>query len=485
METGIQTMARTAKEAGVPRDQLERFLKYKYVPLKWQMKLHALARECDKPDGPIKLGAGGARGPGKSRGVFAQLTLDDCQRVKGLKCLFLRQTGRAAQESFGDLILASLTGKVDYEYSEHKGLLKFPRTNSRILLGGFKDEKDIDSYIGIEYDVIAVEEVNQLTQKKVDMLEGSLRTSKPNWRPRLYTSFNPGGIGHQFVKKTFVNPYRRKEELKTRFIPSTYKDNPYLNKEYIDYLEGLEGALGKAWREGNFDTFEGQFFQEWDYKIHTCQPFKIPVEWRRFIGYDHGRAAPACCKWYALDHDGRVWVYRELYVTEEWEADRIALEIRRLSQYRDDYGQWQPEQIAYKVADSSIFSQHGHGETIAEVFARNGVSFIPSSKDRVAGWDLMHSYLRWDNHTLPKIIYFNTCLDSIRTIPDLIHDERIPEDLDTRGEDHGADTDRYFLQTLRAKKTQIPLTGVEKKVMEIKKKDEGGQYGGFNPSIYE
>jgi len=462
MENPTQILVKEAYKQGVPRDQLENFLKRKYVPLAWQLKFHALARECDKPDGPVKLGVGGSRGPGKSHGVFAQMVLDDCQRVPGLKGLFLRQTGKAAQESFNDLILKIIVGKIDYDYNASQGVLKF-YNNSRVILGGFRDEKDIDNYIGIEYDFIAIEELNQLTELKVDQLLGSMRTSKTNWRPRLYTSFNPGGIGHVFVKNTFVIPYREEREKETKFVPSTYKDNPYLNKEYIDYLEALKGTLGKAWREGNFDIFEGQYFTEWSQDHHVVLPFRIPETWKKYRSYDHGRESPACCKWYAIDYNGRVWVYREFYV-KGWNADQIAQEIARLTPSN--------EKIEYSVADASIFSKIGHGETIAEILGRNGFVTIPSSKDRVAGWNVMHEYYYWDNLNEPKIKYFNTCFHSIRTIPSLIHDDKHPEDLDSTGEDHCADVDRYFLQTLRKRKTKEPKTGAELKLDRLKQRED-------------
>lgn len=456
----IEKFVRIAKEAGLPKDQLVNFLKYKYIPLKWQLKFHSEARKADT-NRIRKIGVGGARGPGKSHGVFAQICLDDCQRIPRLKGLFLRQTGKSARESFEDLIESVLRRRINYKYNIGNGMLTFAN-GSRVLLGGFENERDIDKYIGIQYDVMAIEELNQLTEDKVVKLEGSLRTDKPEWKPRLYASFNPGGIGHQFIKETYVIPHREDREERTKFIPSTYKDNPYLNKEYVEYLGELKGTLGRAWREGDWDIFEGQYFNEWRNEKHTCSPFFIPDTWKRYRGYDHGRKAPACCKWYAIDYDGRVWVYRELYVTG-WDADKIAQEVVRLTGN---------ERIEYTVADASIFSQIGHGETIAEILARNGMVCIPSSKDRVAGWTIMHQYLYHTEIENPKMIYFNTCYDSIRTTPSLIHDDHRPEDLNTNGEDHCADTDRYFLQTLRDKKTKEPMTEIEKKILSFKQHQE-------------
>jgi phage terminase large subunit len=465
-QTAAERLAKTAFEAGSPRAQVEAFLTRGYVPYPWQFLFHSAARQADKPEGPVDIGVGGARGPGKSHAVFAQVALDDCQRVSNLKALFLRQTGKAASESFEDLIFKILAGKIKYEYNSSKNTLRFPN-GSRVLLGGFENEKDIDKYIGIEYDLMGVEELNQLTKGKIDKLKGSLRTSKPNWRPRMYTSFNPGGIGHQFVKETYVEPFRAKTQGKTRFIPSNYKDNPNLNKEYIDYLEGLEGNLGKAWREGDWDIFEGQYFNEWRFDKHTCKPFEIPDSWKKFRAYDHGYANNACCLWGAIDYDGNVWIYRELYVKGMIVED-IAKEIERLSV---------GEYYEYSVADPAIFANTGFvdksgGQTIAETFARNAIMFIPGSNRRVDGWSLMHQYLAWSESKNPKLVFFDTCANAIRTIPTLIHDELKPEDLDTDGEDHAADPTRYLLVSLHERKSAKPLNEIEKKLQQIRAKQE-------------
>lgn len=459
----IESLVLQAHKSGVPEDQLTRLLNAAYVPLPWQLFFHAAAREADKQGGPVDIGVGGARGPGKSHAVFSQVAIDDCQRVDGLKGLFLRQTALSAQESFEDLIHKTIRGRL--KYRKKQNLLVFPN-GSRILLGGFHDEKDIEKYIGIEYDFIVIEELNQLSEEKVKKLRGSLRTSKSNWRPRLYTSFNPGGMGHAFVKGRYVEPFREKREKETRFVPSTYKENPFLNVEYTEYLEGLTGDLGKAWREGEWDLFAGQFFSIWRHTKHVVEPFELAPTFKRFRAYDYGHESPACCKWYAVDYDGRVWVYREKYWPKghKTDADRQAEEILRLSG---------DEVYDYSVADPAIFAATGMvdkagGQTIAETFARHGIIWIPASNRRVDGWSLMNKYLYWDEQTQPKIKYFSTCSDSIRTIPNLVHDELHPEDVDTDGEDHAADVDRYFLTSLHERKATAPMNETQRMLEELK-----------------
>lgn len=467
-----------ATEAGCPGDQIESLLQAGYVPYPWQWKFHAAAREADEPEGPVDIGAGGARGPGKSHVVLSQVALDDCQRQEGLKCLFLRQTGISAQESFDDLISKAVAGKT--EYHKTKNSLRFPN-GSRILLGGFADEKDIDKYIGIEYDVIIVEELNQLTADKYQKLRGSLRTSKPNWRPRMYTSFNPGGIGHTFVRDRYVVPHREAKEKETRFIPSTYKENPALNPEYIRYLESLGGDLGKAWREGEWDLFAGQYFSEWRYEKHVCEPFKIPVSWKCFRSIDpSGRNGITSCHWYALDPNGEVWVYREYYWKKEDHADtgrdidEHAKAIHRLSTDEDSTPL---EDYLYTVIDTAAFAKAGYSETTAEIFERHGVTgLVAAAKERVIGWNAVHYYLRWDLSTPPKIHVFSSCVNMIRTLPSLQHDTKHPEDLDSTGEDHAADELRYILRTFREFKAPKPETLVEKRVRLMQERENENSF---------
>jgi len=444
----FEEFIKTALDAGSTDDQIENFLTRAYTPLNWQWAFHVGARQCDLPTGPTELGVGGARGPGKSHCVLAQCALDDCQRIAGLKGLFLRQTGKAARESFEDLIGKVLLGKIPYKYNRTSNVLQFDN-GSRIILGGFENENDIDKYIGIEYDFIAIEELNQLTKEKVEKLKGSMRTSKPNWRPRLYTSFNPGGLGHQWVKENFVIPFRDMQEKKTRFFPSTYKDNPYLNPEYIDYLNELIGDLGKAWREGDWDLFAGQYFSEWRANIHTCNPFPIPSEWKKIVSIDYGFSAPAAVYWIAVDPDGTAFLYRELYITELTFSD---LAKRIISMMPDS------EEIRYWVADPSIWAKKGDSElsgaekmeSTYKDLKKRSLLLLKGNNDRTNGWGVVREYLKpfeKEGKVTAKLQVFTTCTKFIDTFPTLIFDKVKVEDLDSNGEDHAADSVRYGLMS--------------------------------------
>src|SRR5436190_15748387 len=199
-----------AIEAGCPEEQVRRFIAAKVFLQQRQLLASAAARLCDEPGGPTAVGYGGARGGGKSYWLLAQMGGDDCQRVAGLKCLLLRKVGKANLEQFEDL-RRRLFGNLDHDFSAFRGVLKFAN-GSRILAGHFQSEKDIDAYLGLEYDVIGIEEATTLTSRKHQDISTCCRTSKPNWRPRIYSTTNPGGIGHAWYRKKFVIPFLQGKE---------------------------------------------------------------------------------------------------------------------------------------------------------------------------------------------------------------------------------------------------------------------------------
>lgn len=391
--------------------------------------------------------------------------------------------------------------KINFEFPSwlgrmHKGDSEFhlhPAYGSGVI--AFRNLDDASKYASSEFAAILVDELTKNKREIFNFLRTRMR-----WPGISNTKFvagtNPGSIGHVWVKDMWMDKKFEKGEKEAHefnYIKATAYDNSAnLDQTYFDQLEGLPEKLRQAFLKGNWDLFEGQFFSEFDRDVHVVEPFKIPDSWRKFGGYDHGRAKPACFKWYAIDQDGNVWVYRELYVNREdgsprWEANKIAREVTRITHEAGEY-------LEYVVADSAIFSKTGHAETIAEIMQKNGVGkpsgiveweeggemksipagciplLIPSHKDRIAGWNIMHQYFYHDDETLPKLRYFNICEDSIRTIPGLVHSSTRPEDLDTDGEDHAADVDRYFLQTIKDKKSAPLRTHEEVKSEQFKKK---------------
>ena len=456
--TNLQALSNcltVARDAGVPIDQAKRLVESGYIPLPWQWQFHAAARSADLPDGPVDIGTGGARGPGKSHAVLSQAALDDCQRVANLKGLFLRQTGLAAKESFDDLVDKVVRGHVPHK--KVGSTLRFDN-GSRIILGGFKDQNDIDKYIGIEYDFIIVEELNQLTEDKYNKLRGSLRTSKPNWRPRMYTSFNPGGVGHQFVKSRYITPHREKTEKDTRFIGSTYRSNPYLNKEYIAYLEGLQGDLAKAWRDGEWDIFAGQVFSEFSRIKHTIKPLIPALSFDHFTSMDWGYTGtkPHSFSFYAhalirmKSDDGenynRIITYKEwcgnLKAPHQW-AEKIYLDCVKMG-IHPKKGYADPANFNTQTDGSKAISSLMMNKW-TELHKRHWLTMSPGGRNRIARVAIVHNWLSIAPDGLPYWIITENCVQLINTLPQLISDEHNLEDVETDGPDDPYDSCGSFL----------------------------------------
>lgn len=448
----LETYFITAKEAGMPRNQMENFLRAGYIALPKACLFHSFARLADLPDGPTEIGLGGSRGPGKSHQSLAQVGLDDAQRFPGLKALFLRKIAKSAAESFEDLITKIFKG-IEHNFIPSKNRLEFPN-GSVIILGGFQNESDIDKYLGIEYDVIVIEECTQLSEKKYLMIKGSLRSTKPGWRERMYLTTNPGSIGHAWFKAAFVIPHRTKQETRTRFIPSNYKDNPFLSKGYVEYLENLPGPLGKAWRDGDWDVFEGMAFPQWDYERHTIEPFPIPDFWPKWRAVDWGYSAPFCCLWFAQNPDNqRIYVYRELYgngMTDVQQARSIigmTPANENISTTYMDPAMWTKN----RQRDHEVFSA-------ADTYKQEGIYATKADNDRLSGKRKLDRKLADLPDGMPGLQIFRNVINTIRTLPELIYDEKRPEDIDTTLEDHPYDTVRYGLTNARDVKEPTPAT---------------------------
>src|SRR6187401_881510 len=141
----IEDMMVEGWRAGCLRDQVKNFLRAGVVLQPRQLMASAAARTCDLTDGPTAIGYGGARGGGKSHWLLAQMGVDDCQRVPGLKCLLLRKVGKSNLENFEDL-RRRLFCNLDHEFAGSRGTLTFAN-GSRIISGHFQNEKDIDAYL--------------------------------------------------------------------------------------------------------------------------------------------------------------------------------------------------------------------------------------------------------------------------------------------------------------------------------------------------
>ena len=459
--SSVEKYLRAGRDAGCPPDQMERFVHGGYVAFPEMLPFHAAAREMDRDDGADSIALGGTRAPGKSHATLCQVGLDDCQRFLGLKWLFLRYIMKSAVESFEDLAY-KVFANVPHNFTPSTGRVEFAN-GSRILIGGYRNESDIDKYLGIEYDGIVIEEATQVSADKVSKILGSVRSVARGWKARMYLSTNADGIGLTWFKNKYLYPYRAgptaEHENRTRFFQCWYQNNPLLKPEYIRYLEGLTGALGKAWRESDWDAFEGMAFPNWNESLHVVDPFPVPNEWFKWRATDDGYAKPWCTGWLTRDpNTRRIYVYREAYQTQLTSSAQAQL-VRDMTPPN--------ETIALHYADPSMWAKKnavGKVSTPVDDYAAKGIILTPGDNTRIIGKRKLDELLSIRDDGLPGLQIFRTCPNIIRTLPTLAYDKTYTEDVDTDMEDHGYDMLRYGLTNIQSMKipkkieaTQSPL----------------------------
>lgn len=446
-EAAKAILFRLADEVGVPIDSLNRFLAAGYVPQPKQLVFHAASRECDLPDGPTRVGIGGARGGSKSHGVLAQVVIDDCQRAAGLKFLLLRKVLKAARESFDDLRRKVLMG-VNHNYRRNEGLLILPN-DSRVVLGHYQSEKDIEAYLGLEYDGVAIEEGTQLSEDKIKDIASCIRTSKPDWRPREYYTTNPGGIGHAWFKRDFIEPARKRHESTTRFIFSNHKDNAFLNPDYEANLNRLTGWKLRAWRDGDWDIAAGQYFSTWHHESIVKRNLRIMPEASSWCSLDYGFQHLTAVHLFSK-YDGKVRIIDE-YCKQKALVSVNAAGIKAMLQRHG----LTVGQLRAFVAGHDVFAKRGNAseKTIAQEYEDEGIRLTHANIDRINGAGQILKLLGdplGDPAIAPQLEISDRCVRLIECLPLMQHDPHRPEDVlkvdideDGNGGDDPYDSARY------------------------------------------
>lgn len=465
-----QRYAQTARRTGVTRQQLENFASAGTVLNERQLEFAAAARAADKEDGPVEIGFGGARGGGKSHAMVAQMAVDDCQRFPKLKCLLLRKQGKSNLENFNDLRNKILT-KLPHVFNEYRSTLYFPRVESRIILGHYQTERDIDKYLGLEYDVITVEEATTLTRQKYTDIQTCCRSSKAGWRPRMYSTTNPGGIGHAWYRARFIVPYKAGKQDRTRFIPSLVTDNPWNNQDYVKVLDGMTGWRLRAWRFGDWDIAAGQFFTTFRQDVHVLETPFDPLKAKQWLlALDYGFNHPTVILLGAVCDDGLHIVdehnERMMLTPQHADAVRAMLARQKLGISRD-----KPLTLGginSFVAGTDIFAKERDGNTVADDYRKHGIMWKPASTDRVNGWaEILKLLGDTERGIRPRLFIHRTCQRLIECIPALQHDPNRPEDVlkwdideEGNGGDDPADALRYLVATKAKDSVQTKIGGL-------------------------
>lgn len=352
----------------------------------------------------------------------------------------------------------------DVKFNKSEYFWEWP-TGEQLFFRYGETEDDYWNYHGHEYPWLGFEELtNWRDLSFYEAMHSTCRSSSPGMPRMVRGTCNPFGRGHGAVKGRFnlgsggtpTGTVIRLDGEKPRVaIHSSIHENKILLKndpEYIKTLQALKDPnRRKAWLEGDWDIHVGSFFEGvWDAKRHIVQPFTIPSSWKVWKAMDWGFAAPYCVLWLAMDPDGCVYVWRELYGAGEKlgegsreQASDVAKKVRKFEEYDERMGY----EYRMNLADPSIFSNIGGIQTIGAIFRANGVKWQEAwnGKGSIANGSQEIMRLLGED----KLKIFSNCKHLLRTLPAIGPDDIDPEKYDTKGEDHAVDALRYGVMRRR------------------------------------
>lgn len=385
---------------------------------------------------------GGARGGGKSH-IIRQKAVILALAHEGIRLLIMRKTYPELRENHILPLQKMLGGAAKYREIEKAFI--FPN-GSRIRLGYCDNDNDLNQYQGQEYDIIFIDEATHFSEYQFKILNACIRGVNA-FPKRMYLTCNPGGVGHQWVKRLFVDrEYRDGERAEDyEFIQAKVTDNRALmdnDPGYLQMLDSLPEDIRRAWRDGDWDLFVGQYFTEWRRETHVVQPFEIPEGWKRYFAMDYGLDMLAAY-WIAVDGQGRAYVYRELY-----QSDLIISEAAKRIRAAEPPN----ERVSVRLAPPDLWNRRQEtGRSVAEIFGQNGLHLTKATNDRTAGWldmkEWLHPVENEQGQRVPGLVVFENCRNLTRSIPALQYDPKNPSDCAREPHEftHGPDAIRYFL----------------------------------------
>lgn len=450
---------------------------------------------------------GGARAGGKSWAIRVKAILL-CLEYPGIVvCIIRKSYPELIKNHIRPLKKMLRCGSADQlaRYNDKEKTITFP-SGSLILFSYLDTQRDMDRFQGTEADVFFIDEATQQPEEYWGDIKACLRA--PNQYPkRIYLTCNPGGIGHAWVKRLWIDRRFNENENPDEyvFIQALVTDNVALMKAQPDYynqLMSLPPKKRKAWLYGDWNIYEGQIFEDFREEpdlvaaeeagvdlsaeelkrerrfTHVIEPFEIPKDWTICRSFDWGYNKPFSVGWWAVDYNGTVYRILELYGCTEtpnegvkWTPSQLFGEVQRI----ENEHRWLKGKRIRGVADPAIWDAQ-YGESIAETAMKYQVFFEKGDHERLPGWMQIHYRFMFDEMGLPMMYIFSNCKAFIRTIPTLQYDEHKPEDLDTDGEDHVADEVRYFLMSrpIKPRAKKLPSKYAENPMrlfLDIEEKD--------------
>ncbi len=415
---------------------------------------------------------GGAAGGGKSDALVIEALRQ--VHIPHYKALILRKTFPQLAELIDKSLNYYPRAFPGARYNSSSHTWTFP-SGAKIVFGSMQYTKDRLKYQGQAYDFVAFDELTHFSWEEYSYLFSRCRPNGPGTRCYIRSTANPGGVGHGWVKERFITAGKPmvpvwedihwrdpsgkeyREKRSRIFVPSSVFDNPALlenDPDYITRLASMPEAERNALLYGDWDSFSGQVFTEWrndsDHyqdrtNTHVIDPFKVPDEWAIWCGLDWGYSKPFSVGWYAVDHERRLYRIREFYgctgqpnVGVKMEPGEVARQIKRIEA---DDPNLRGRRIN-RVGDPAIWGSDGT-ESIGALMERERVYFEKGDHARIDGKMQLHHRLAFDENGWPMLYVFSTCKHFIRTVPNLVYDEKDVEDIDTDGEDHIYDELRY------------------------------------------
>jgi hypothetical protein len=360
---------------------------------------------------------------------------------------------------------------------------------STTRFGYCQSENDVYQYQGAEFLFIGIDELTLFTLRQWQFLTSRNRCPASGAFPCMAGATNPGNIGHAWVKSLWIDKkpaagMETPEEYDPtdyEFIPARVNDNPIYagDENYLKTLRALPSHLKRAFLDGDWDVFAGQYFDKFDYSRHVVRPEEISWRewWPRWISLDWGFEHPAAVYWHTAlprtftaeqkleqrianpdaspprSSPNQVFTYRE-YVTHRTPPRELAREIVARSESsgareKIDAIYLSPDAFARRTDEASIADQMG------DVFSSAGLPRpIPADNDRIGGWMLMYQMLEAGEWLLTE-----NCHELIRVLPNLVRDTARIEDVEKMDGDDAADAARYGLKS-RYGTSSIPYRDV-------------------------
>lgn len=400
---------------------------------------------------------GGAAGGGKSYGQTVDALLFALKYPRSRQ-LILRRTFPELEKSLIRTSLSIYPKRLyTFNASSHTGKFK---NGSTLDFGYLGTENDVYQYQSAEYDVIRFDELTHFTESQYVYLLSRVRGAN-GYPKQIKSTTNPGGVGHSWVKRRFIEPCEPRraffgdDGLERIFLPSLLSDNRFLTERDPSYkkrLLALPEKEKKALLYGDWNIFDGQYFSEFDERIHVISPIEIPAHWRKYRTIDYGLDRLACL-WIALSPDGKAYVYRELCMSDLPISSAARLILDHTPKGEDIYATLAPPDLWGRSQES--------GKSKATIFSEYGLNFTKTSNDRECGWLALKELLA-NTESGPRLRIFSTCREIIRCLPALATDKLRPTDCSTEPHEltHAPDALRGFA-IFHTRPAQEPKTRME------------------------